>query len=154
MTFLKVGSKAPDFTAKDHQGKDISLKSLRGQKVILYFYPKDDTPGCTAEACNLRDNFDELRASGYVVVGVSADDETAHQKFVAKNRLPFALISDKEKNIIKKYGAWGTKKLYGREYEGILRITYVISEEGTISDVITAMKTKDHARQILGEPGK
>lgn len=151
---LKIGDKAPEINAVDHQGNPISLEDFRGQKVILYFYPKDDTPGCTAEACNLRDNYDDLLEKGYRIIGVSADSEESHRKFSEKYRLPFPLIADTEKEIVKKYDVWGLKKFMGREYEGINRTTFVISEEGKIENIITKVKTKDHADQILSEMGK
>jgi peroxiredoxin Q/BCP len=128
MTLLKTGDKAPAFKTVDQDGTPISLEDFRGNKLILYFYPKDDTPGCTAEACNLRDNYALLLEKGYKIVGVSADDDRSHKKFIEKYVLPFPLIPDKDKKILKAYGAWGKKKLYGKEYDGILRTTYVISE--------------------------
>ena len=121
MSTLKIGDRAPAFDAVDQDGNPISLRSLSGKKIILYFYPKDDTPGCTAEACNLRDNYDLLLKKGFKIVGVSADDDRSHKKFIKKYVLPFPLISDKDKKILKAYGAWGQKKLYGKEYDGILR---------------------------------
>jgi thioredoxin-dependent peroxiredoxin len=151
MAALKIGDKAPDFQAVDQDGRPVSLKDFAGSKLILYFYPKDDTPGCTAEACNLRDNYGALLKKGYKIVGVSADDDRSHKKFIEKYVLPFPLIPDKEKIILKAYGAWGKKKLYGKEYEGILRTTYVISEKGIIEKVFTKVDTKNHTEQILGE---
>ncbi|MBN2486262.1 MAG: thioredoxin-dependent thiol peroxidase [Bacteroidales bacterium] len=153
MAFLKEGVKAPGFTAKNQDGTEISLDSFRGKRLILYFYPKDDTPGCTAEACNLRDNYDELIRRGFEVVGVSPDAEQSHTKFKNKYQLPFHLIADTDKSILKAYGAWGMKKNYGKEYEGVLRSTFVIDEEGTIIKVITKVDTGSHAGQILGELG-
>src|SRR5512135_1306591 len=126
MTALKVGDLAPEISAKDQDGNEISLKKLRGKKVILYFYPKDDTPGCTAEACNLRDNYDDLLSRGFAIMGVSPDDVKSHGKFRTKFDLPFSLIADPEKTIIKSYGAWGEKSMYGKTYEGVLRTTFVI----------------------------
>jgi thioredoxin-dependent peroxiredoxin len=149
MSELKIGDKAPDFNATDQDGKPIRLKDFKGKKVILYFYPKDNTPGCTAEACNLRDNNEMLIKKGYMIIGVSADDEKSHKNFIAKNVLPFPLIPDKGKNIIKEYGAWGKKKLYGKEYEGIIRMTFIISEDGIIENIITKVDTKNHTDQIL-----
>ena len=149
MSELKIGDKAPDFNTTDQEGNPVSLSKLRGKKVILYFYPKDNTPGCTAEACNLRDNYDVLLNKGYIILGVSADDEKSHKNFIAKNVLPFALLPDKEKSIIKSYGVWGKKKLYGKEYEGIHRITFIISEEGLIENIFTKVDTKNHSEQIL-----
>ena len=153
MNVLQAGDKAPDFQATDQEGKTVSLKDFRGQKLILYFYPKDDTPGCTAEACSLRDNFLILKEKGFEILGVSADSESSHKKFISKYVLPFALIPDKEKTILQAYGAWGKKKLYGREYEGIIRTTFVIDEKGTILKVFTRVDTKNHSQQILDEMG-
>jgi len=150
MALLKKGDKAPAFNAVDQDGNPISLKDYIGKKLVLYFYPKDDTPGCTAEACNLRDNYGLLLKKGYKIVGVSADDEQSHKKFIQKYVLPFPLIADKDKSIIKAYGAWGKKNLYGKEYDGILRTTYVISEEGIIERIFTKVDTKNHTEQILG----
>ncbi len=150
MAQLKKGDKAPDFTAADQDGNPVSLSDFSGNKLILYFYPKDNTPGCTAEACNLRDNYDDLLKQGYKILGVSADDEKSHQNFIAKNVLPFPLLADKAKIIIKAYGVWGMKKLYGKEYEGIIRKTFVISEKGIIEQVIDKVDTKNHTAQILG----
>ncbi len=153
MALLKTGDKAPAFKAVDQDGKTISSGDFAGKKLILYFYPKDDTPGCTAEACNLRDNYSLLLKKGYKIVGVSADDERSHKKFIEKYVLPFPLIADKEKNIIKAYGAWGKKNLYGKEYDGILRTTYVISEKGIIERVFSKVDTKNHTEQILESEG-
>ena len=149
MSALNIGDVAPAFEAVDQDGNPISLKDFAGKKLILYFYPKDDTPGCTAEACNLRDNYDILLKKGFKIVGVSADDDRSHKKFITKYVLPFPLIPDKEKKILKAYGAWGRKKLYGKEYDGILRTTYVISEKGIIEKVFTKVDTKNHTEQIL-----
>ena len=151
---LKIGDKAPGFNAVDHEGNPVSLEAFKGQKVILFFYPKDNTPGCTAEACNLRDNYDDLLEKGFQIIGVSADPEDSHRKFAEKYRLPFPLIPDTEKNILKKYDVWGLKKFMGREYQGINRTTFVISEDGKIENIITKVKTKDHADQILSEMDK
>jgi peroxiredoxin Q/BCP len=151
MGYLKVGDKAPDFTAKNQNGKEIKLSNFIGKKVILYFYPKDDTPGCTAEACNLRDNYDELLKKGFEVIGVSPDGEQSHTKFVTKYNLQFNLVADTSKTILKEYGAWGNKSMYGKEYEGVLRTTYIINEEGKIEKVIDKVDTKNHSSQILGE---
>jgi len=150
MALLKTGDKAPAFEVVDQDGNPISLKDYSGQKLVLYFYPKDDTPGCTAEACNLRDNYTLLLKKGYKIVGVSADDERSHKKFIEKYVLPFPLIPDKDKKILKAYGAWGKKNLYGKEYDGILRTTYVISEKGIIEKVFSKVDTKNHTEQILG----
>ncbi len=146
---LKVGDKAPKFEAIIQDRTKLNLFDYKGKKIVLYFYPKDNTPGCTAESCNLRDNYQLLLEQGYVVIGVSADSEKSHLKFIEKYNLPFPLIADTEKEIINAYGVWGPKKFMGREYEGILRSTFVISEEGIIEEVITKVKTKAHAKQIL-----
>lgn len=149
MSKLKVGDKAPDFRAKDQDGKEISLSQFKGKKVLLYFYPKDNTPGCTAEACNLRDNYSDLVKKGYEVIGVSADNEKSHINFKGKFQLPFSLIADVDKKVIMAYGAWGEKQMYGRSYEGILRKSFVISEDGKIEKIIEKVKTNDHVRQIF-----
>ena len=146
---LKVGDKAPAIHASDQNGNKISLDSYRGSKVILYFYPKDDTPGCTAEACNLRDNYDDLLDKGFKVIGVSADSAESHQKFIAKFRLPFPLIADTDKKVVNDYGVWGPKKFMGKVYDGIVRTTFIISEDGKIERIISDVKTKDHSDQIL-----
>ncbi len=146
---LEVGMLAPAFEGVDQHGKLVRLADLRGKKVVLYFYPKDDTPGCTKEACNLRDNHQALQNAGYVVIGVSADSIESHQKFAQKYQLPFSLIADPDKKIISAYEAWGQKKMYGKVYEGTLRITYVIDEEGKISRIIRQVKPDSHASQIL-----
>jgi len=151
MEKLKVGDPAPDFSSGDQFGKTITLKNLRGKKVILYFYPKDMTPGCTAEACNLRDHYRLLSEKGYEVIGISADDESSHLKFSEKNVLPFSLIPDKAKKVIRGYDAWGEKKLYGKTCEGILRMTFVIDEKGIIEHIFTKVDTKNHTAQILKE---
>ena len=149
MTLLKQGQAAPDFSATDQNGNQLSLKKFKGKKVILYFYPKDDTPGCTSEACNLRDNYQELQDMGFVVIGISPDNEKSHQKFSSKYNLPFHLIPDPDKSIIKSYEAWGEKKMYGKSYEGVLRTTYVISEKGIIETVIEKVDVKNHTKQII-----
>ena len=146
---LSEGMPAPPFEGMDQNGNLIRLQDLRGKKVILYFYPKDDTPGCTKEACNLRDNYAALQQAGYTIIGVSADPIESHKKFAEKYNLPFSLIADPEKKIITAYHAWGKKKLYGKEYEGTLRITYIIDENGTISRIIKNVKPEQHADQIL-----
>lgn len=151
MTLLKEGDKAPFFSGKNQNGDTITLDQFKGKKLILYFYPKDNTPGCTAESCNLRDNYEDLLGKGYEVVGVSPDSEKSHQNFISKHELPFQLIADTEKEILTTYGAWGLKKMYGKEYEGVLRTTYVISEDGTILKVFNKVKTKEHVDQILKE---
>ena len=149
MTHLKEGDKAPDFTAKDQNGNDISLSDYKGKKVILYFYPKDDTPGCTAEACNYRDNYQDLLDKGYQVIGISADSQAKHLKFINKYSLPFPLIADEDKEVIQAYGVWGKKKFMGREYDGIHRETFLIDEEGKIEKIITKVKNKEAAQQVL-----
>ncbi len=149
MVTLKTGDAAPLFSANDQHGNEISLQSLKGKKVVLYFYPKDDTPGCTAEACNLRDNYVELIKLGYAVVGVSPDPLKSHLKFADKYELPFSLLPDTEKEIISAYGVWGPKKFMGKSYDGVLRSTFVISEDGIIEKVFTQVDTKNHTDQIL-----
>ena len=148
---MNIGDKAPDFTLQDKDGKSVSLSDYKGKKVILYFYPKDNTSGCTAQACSLRDNYSELRKAGYEVIGVSVDDEKSHQKFIAKNELPFTLIADTDKRLVEEFGVWGEKKLYGRAYMGTFRTTFLINEEGIIERIIgpKEVKTKEHAAQIL-----
>lgn len=148
MKHLKPGDQAPDFTGKDQNGNAIGLNDFKGKKLVLYFYPKDSTPGCTAQACNLRDNYDELLSRGYQVVGVSADSEKSHQKFIEKHNLPFPLIADTDKEILKAYGVWGPKKFMGREFDGIHRTTFVIDEKGVISEIIEKVDTKAHFSQI------
>jgi thioredoxin-dependent peroxiredoxin len=150
MTHLNPGDKAPSFTGKDQNGNAISLKDFAGKKVVMYFYPKDDTPGCTAQACNLRDNYKALQDAGYQVIGVSADSEKKHRKFIEKYDLPFPLIADTDREIIKSFGVWGKKKFMGREYDGIHRETFVIDENGVVENVIDKVETKNHTAQILG----
>jgi len=147
---LKEGDKAPDFL-KSYAG--INKKDLKGKKVILYFYPKDSTPGCTAESCNLRDNYEDLKSKGFEVVGVSPDSEKSHIRFKEKNELPFELIPDTEKEILNDFGVWGEKKLYGRTYMGVNRMTFIINEDGIIEKIIKKVKTKDHTNQIYSELG-
>jgi thioredoxin-dependent peroxiredoxin len=149
---LKIGSKAPDFKTTDQDGKTVTLSALQGRKVVLYFYPRDMTPGCTAEACSLRDNYTALQKAGYLVFGVSTDTEKSHQKFIQKEKLPFQLLADTDKSVHTKYGTWVEKSMYGRKYMGTARITYVIDENGIISEVIEKVDTKNHAGQILGGP--
>ncbi len=146
---LQVGDKAPDFSGIDQHEKEVKLSDFKGKKLVLYFYPKDNTPGCTMEAKNLRDNYELLLSKGYEVVGVSADSITRHKKFAEKYNLPFSLIADEDKTILRAYDAWGLKKFMGREYEGIIRKTYVINEDGIIEKIIDKVKTKAHAEQIL-----
>jgi len=147
---LKKGDKAPDFKGTDQDGNEISLKDYTGKKLVLYFYPKDNTPGCTAEACDLRDNFNRFESMGYKIVGVSKDSEKTHKGFIEKFNLPFPLISDRDAEILKAYEAWGRKKFMGREYDGIIRKTFVIDEEGIIADIIEKVDTKAHSKQIIG----
>ncbi len=149
MNSLKVGDPAPDINTLDENGNPVRLKDYRGSKVILFFYPKANTPGCTAEACNLRDHYSELIEKGFKIIGVSADSEKSQKNFSSKFSFPYPLIPDTEKKVIKDYGVWGKKKLYGREYEGINRTTFVISEDGKIELIFTKVKTKEHTEQIL-----
>jgi peroxiredoxin Q/BCP len=153
MIQLKEGVKAPMFKGKDQDGKWVSLEDFKGKKVVLYFYPKDDTPGCTAEACNLRDNYEGLLNRGFAIIGVSPDDEKSHAKFRVKFDLPFSLIADPKAEILNAYGAWGEKNMYGKKYMGVLRTTYVIDESGNILKIISKVNTMDHTKQILDELG-
>lgn len=146
---LKVGDKAPDFTVNDQDGNPVKLSDLRGSKVVLYFYPRDMTPGCTAEACNLRDNYKSMQKKGYEILGVSTDSEKSHKKFIEKERLPFRLLADTEKNIHNAYGTWVEKSMYGRKYMGTARVTFVIDEKGLIEDIIDKVDTRNHVDQIL-----
>lgn len=146
---LQVGEKAPSFEAKDQDGNIVKLSDFQGKKVVLYFYPKDDTPGCTAQACSLRDNYDALLAKGYAVLGVSADDEKSHKKFANKYSLPFPLLADPEHNIIEAYHVWAEKSMYGKTYMGIVRTTFIIDENGVIQEIISKIDTKNHAEQVL-----
>lgn len=147
-TSLKPGQEAPAFSAKDQHGQTVSMNDFQDRKIVLYFYPKDDTPGCTAESCNLRDNYDQLLKQGYAVIGVSVDSEKSHMKFAKKYNLPFPLLADTEKEIVKAYDVWGEKKFMGRTFEGIIRTTFVISK-GKIEQVITDVDTENHTAQIL-----
>ena len=147
---LKPGDKAPAISAPDQNGNIRTLKDFEGKKLVLYFYPKDDTPGCTAEACSLRDNYNELLNQGYAVVGVSPDNEKKHQKFIAKYELPFDLLADTDNKIATDYGVWVEKSMYGRKYMGIARTTFVIDEKGNIAEIIDKVDTAKHAGQILG----
>ena len=149
MNTLKQGDAVPDFTAKDEQGNSISLSDYKGQKLIVFFYPKANTPGCTAEACNLRDNYKALQDEGYALLGVSADSEKKQANFKEKYDFPFPLLADEDKKVINTFGVWGPKKFMGKEYEGIHRTTFVIDEQGKVERVIDKVKTKDHAAQIL-----
>lgn len=146
---LQTGDKAPDFEAKNQAGETVRLSDFQGKKVALYFYPKDNTPGCTAQACNLRDNYTNLQKEGYEVIGVSTDSVSSHQKFAEKQNLPFTLVADEDKSINEAYGVWKEKSMYGRKYMGTARTTFIIDEEGTITDIIEKVKTKDHTAQIL-----
>lgn len=149
MTNLQAGDPAPDFKGVDQNGETVQLSDFAGKKLILFFYPKDNTPGCTAEACNLRDNYDDLREKGFALLGVSPDSERKHQNFINKFDLPFPLLADTEKEVLNAYGVWGEKKMYGRTYMGVFRTTFIIDEEGKIQHVFKKVKTKDHTHQIL-----
>lgn len=146
---LKIGEIAPNFTGIDQHEQQISLSDYIGKKVILFFYPKDNTPGCTAEACNLRDHYELLQSNGFEIIGISTDSVTSHQKFATKQNLPFSLIADEDKSIVNLYEVWGMKKFMGKEYMGTNRTTFIIDEAGHISHIITKVATKDHANQIL-----
>lgn len=149
MTHLKEGDKAPSFSGKDQKGNSISLAVLKGQKVVLYFYPEDDTPTCTVQACNLRDNYSLLQSHGFTVLGVSPDDEKTHNKFESKYNLPFTLIADPNHRIIDKYAVWGEKLLYGRNYMGLHRTTFLIDEKGIIRKIFLKPRSKQHAEDII-----
>lgn len=151
MSEIKEGVKAPSFSGVDQNGKSVKLSDFAGKTLIVYFYPKDNTPGCTMQACNLRDNYKLLLDKGFAIVGVSADTEKKHQNFIEKYDLPFPLIADTEKVMIKQFGCWGLKKFMGREYDGIFRKTFIINEEGTIIKIFEKVKTKHHTQQILEE---
>ncbi len=153
MIQLQEGDKAPNFRGINQDEIEISLDDFKGKKLILYFYPKDNTPGCTAEACNLNENYETLTKYGFEVVGVSPDEATKHQKFIAKHNLQFNLIADTDKQLLEAYGAWGEKKLYGRVYMGVIRTTFIINEDGIIEKIFKKVKTKDHTNQILTEMG-
>lgn len=146
---LKIGDQAPDFQSRDQLGNSIQLSDYRGKKVVLYFYPKDNTPGCTAQACNLRDNYKALQDAGYVVLGISSDSQKSHQKFIEKQALPFPLIADEDKSVHELYGTWVEKQMYGRTYMGTARTTFIIDPEGKIEDIIDKVNTKEHSTQIL-----
>ncbi|XHR93068.1 thioredoxin-dependent thiol peroxidase [Mucilaginibacter sp. UC70_90] len=149
MATLKEGDKAPAFTAKDQNGKEVSLADYKGKNVILYFYPKDDTPGCTAESCDFRDNYQSLLSKGFEVIGVSTDDEKSHKKFETKYSLPFTLIADNELKIVEAYGVWIEKNMYGKKYMGTARTTFIIDAEGIITHVINKVDTKASSQQVL-----
>lgn len=148
---MNVGDKAPEILGINEKGEEIKLSSYAGRKLVLYFYPKDNTSGCTAEACSLRDNYSALRKGGYEVVGVSVDNEKSHQKFIEKHQLPFPLIADTDKSLVEQFGVWAEKSMYGRKYMGTLRTTFIINEEGVVERIIgpKEIKTKEHASQIL-----
>jgi thioredoxin-dependent peroxiredoxin len=149
MTHLKEGDKAPVFSGNDQQGKKVSLSDFKGKKVIIYFYPQDDTPTCTIEACNLRDNYSLLKKEGFVILGISPDSEKSHKKFAAKFDLPFTLIADPEHIIIDKYGVWGQKQLFGREYMGVIRTTFLVDEHGMLRKIFEKPKNSTHAEEII-----
>ena len=149
MTTLKEGDKAPDFKVINELGDEMILADFSGKKLVLYFYPKDNTPGCTAESCNLRDHYADLKTKGFEVLGVSADNEASHQKFIKKHELPFHLLADTEKEVLNAYGVWGPKKFMGRTFDGINRTTFVLDENGMIERIFTKVKTKEHTEQIL-----
>ena len=147
---MKQGDKAPSFKSKDQDGKDISLEDFKGKKLAIYFYPKDDTPGCTEQACNLSDNYDALKKAGFELIGISVDDEKSHRKFADKFNLPFRLVADVDKKIVEDYGVWVEKNMYGKKYMGTARKTFIIDENGVISNIIDKVNTKEHTAQILG----
>ncbi len=153
MIQVKEGNVAPRVESLDHKGNPINLNTYKGKKIILYFYPKDNTSGCTAEACNLRDNYELLLEKGFVIFGISPDSAKSHEKFIDKHQLPFDFIMDEDKKIMEEFGVWGEKKMYGRTYMGVKRTTFIISEDGKIEKIISKVKTKDHAAQILSEMG-
>ncbi len=148
---MKIGDKAPEILGHDENGNEVRLSDYQGRKIVLYFYPKDMTSGCTAEACNLRDNIGDLEEGGYAIIGASIDDAKSHQKFIAKHELPFHLIADTDKTLVEQFGVWGEKSMYGRKYFGTFRTTFIINEEGIVERIIgpKQIKTKDHAKQIL-----
>jgi thioredoxin-dependent peroxiredoxin len=147
---LKIGDKAPDFAVGDQDGKTVKLSDLKGKKTVIYFYPKDMTPGCTVESCNLRDNYKALQKQGYEILGVSTDSDKSHRKFIEKEKLPFRLLADTDKTMHNAYGTWVEKSMYGRKYMGTARITFVVDEKGVIEDIIEKVDTKNHAAQIMG----
>jgi peroxiredoxin Q/BCP len=151
MTTLEAGDKAPDFSVEDQDGNTVKLSDFKGKKLVLFFYPKASTPGCTAEACNLRDNWERFQEKGYAIVGVSADTQKKQSNFKNKYEFPFPLLADENKEVIQAYGVWGPKKFMGKEYDGIHRTTFIIDEEGKIEEVIKKVKTKAHTDQILSE---
>ncbi|MBN8578364.1 MAG: thioredoxin-dependent thiol peroxidase [Cytophagales bacterium] len=147
---LTAGIPAPDFTTTDQDGNSVTLSHFKGKKIVLYFYPKDQTPGCTLEACNLRDNYKALQKAGYEVLGISSDDEKSHRKFIEKENLPFRLLADTDRSVHELYGTWVEKSMYGRKFMGTARVTFVIDEKGVIAEVIEKVDTQNHAAQILG----
>ena len=151
MSNLKIGDKAPNLNIPNQSGENISLENYVGKKLVIFFYPKDMTPGCTAESCDLRDNYNKLLEEGYEVLGISCDNQKSHQKFIEKYNLPFDLASDEEQEVVKAYDVWGPKKFMGREYMGISRITYIIDENGVIEKVYEKVSVKSHARDILND---
>ena len=151
MSELKEGDLAPPICARDQNGEVITLEEYRGRKVVLFFYPKDNTPGCTAEACDLRDNYSQFIEQGFEIIGVSADSEKSHVKFKSKYGLPFRLISDVDRKVLQDYGAWGEKKLYGKSFLGVIRLTFIINEDGYVEKIIKKVKTKEHSKQIFAE---
>ena len=150
---MEIGDKVPDFLGRDENGNEIKMQDFAGKKLVLYFYPKDSTPGCTQEACNLRDNYERMLAKGYAVVGVSVQDEKSHKRFIEKNYLPFPLIADTEMVLNNAFGVWGEKSMCGRKYMGTFRTTFIIDEEGKVEEIFRPkeIKVKEHAEQILGE---
>ena len=149
MTHLKIGDQAPNFSGVDQNGKEHTLADYKGKKLVVFFYPKANTPGCTAEACDLRDNYERFKANNYELIGVSADKVSAQKKFEEKYNFPFALLADEDKSVIEAFGVWGPKKFMGKVYDGIHRTTFVIDENGILTDIITDVKTKAHAAQLL-----
>jgi thioredoxin-dependent peroxiredoxin len=147
---LKIGDKAPQFEQKDQNGNIINLSDFAGKKVVLYFYPKDDTPGCTAQACNLNENLPAMNAKGFEIIGVSIDGLKAHQKFIKKYDLKFTLLSDEDHQMVEAYGVWVEKSMYGKTYMGTARTTFLINEQGIVTDIISKVDTKNHTEQILG----
>lgn len=149
MKHLKIGDSAPTFKVKNQSDRMVELNQFKGKKLVIYFYPKDNTPGCTTQACNLRDNYTEFTDKGYEILGVSADSVAKHEKFIAKQNLPFDLLADEDRTMLNDYGVWGLKKFMGKEYNGIHRTTFVIDENHIIINIIEKVKTKEHAKQIL-----
>jgi peroxiredoxin Q/BCP len=146
---VEVGQQAPDFESKDQDDNTVKLSDYKGKKVVLYFYPKDNTPGCTAQACDLRDNYEALQKAGYEVIGISSDSGKSHQKFIKKFDLPFTLLADEDKSVHEKFGTWVEKSMYGKTYMGTARTTFIIDENGVITEIIDKVKTKEHTNQII-----